>query len=134
MPRFASIPAAPAPTLPRDECLPACCRQLFAIAIFDANGILEQAATVPREQPPQWLDAAFTTIGLKKLLSASLDHTGFAQAKIRTAGYTAWIGHRRRRYVTLLTRPLSWSQEQALDRYLSSLSLAQLIALIQQAQ
>lgn len=109
----------------------ACDPQIFAIAIFDSNGLLEQSATQCFNQADQWLEAAFTSIGLKKLLSVSLNHSSFQQAKIRTQHYTAWIGRRRNRYIALLTLPMSWPQEQALDRYLRGLSLAQLIALSQ---
>ncbi len=107
---------------------------VVAIAIFDRSGILEGCEVCGTAPSQKWLDAAFHTIGLKKLLTTCLKQQNFEHAKVSAAGCTTFILRRRNRYVAIVAPPQPCVQEAALAKQLRNLSLAELIGLVRSRQ
>ncbi len=107
-------------------------QRIFAIATFDANGILERCALGKERNNPVWTEVIFSAIGLKGLLDASLEHQPFHHAKIDGGHQVALLIRRRRRYVAaLMARPASSAEEEAMCRYLQETRLGDLFALVE---
>jgi hypothetical protein len=103
---------------------------LIGIAIFDRSGILEGYETHGAYPNSDWAQAAFHTIGLKKLLTTSLKQQHFEYAKASAQGCTTFVLRRRNRYVAIVSQPQSSVQEAALARILKELSLMELIGFV----
>ena len=131
VPTRSSIPdqsvALAAPRLGPEPC------GISAIAIFDRSGILE-GCKLRSDAPQNWTDAAFHTIGLKKLLTTCLKQQNFEYAKMSAPGCTTFILRRRSRYVAIVAASQSSVEEASFAQRLRQLSLAELIGLASSPQ
>lgn len=107
---------------------------LMALAIFDRSGILEGCEVCGSAPSQDWTNAAFHTIGLKKLLTTCLKQHNFEYAKVSAESCTTFILRRRHRYIAIVSNPQNCEQEVALAQLMRKLSLAELIGLVRQHQ
>ncbi len=107
---------------------------VVAIAIFDRSGILEGCEVCGTAPSQNWTDAAFHTIGLKKLLTTCLKQQNFEYAKVSAPSCTTFILRRRNRYVAIVSPSQDSVKEAALTQHLRNLSLAELISLVRSRQ
>lgn len=119
---------APSPTAPQSSHSSA--SALVALAIFDRSGILEGCEVSDSAPSQDWTNAAFHTIGLKKLLTTCLKQHNFEYAKVSAEGCTTFILRRRHRYIAIVSNPQDCEQEMALAKLMRQLSLAELIGLV----
>jgi len=105
-----------------------------AIAIFDRSGILEGCEVCGNAPSHNWTEAAFHTIGLKKLLTTCLKQQNFEYAKMSAPGCTAFILRRRNRFIAIVAAPQSCVQEASIAKSLRNLSLAEIIGLVRSHQ
>lgn len=118
--------------LRQNRCSLVLSRQVFAIATFDPNGILERCEVGGDRPAFDWTEAIFSAIGFKGLLDAALNHQSFRYAKVSGKNHVAFLVRRRRRYVALLAKPLnSWEDELELRACLRELGTGDLLAMMQ---
>lgn len=132
-PPMSSFVSAPPDSL-RDASQHSWANGIVAIAIFDRSGILEGCEVCGTTPSQNWTDAAFHTIGLKKLLTTCLKQQNFEYAKVSAAGCTTFILRRRNRYVAIVAPPQPCTQEASLAKHLRELNLAELIGLVRSRQ
>ncbi len=126
---MSSFVSAP-PGSPRELGMNSWTQGVVAIAIFDRSGILEGCEVCGTAPSQNWTDAAFHTIGLKKLLTTCLKQQSFEYAKVSCSGCTTFILRRRNRYVAIVAPPQSCAKEASFTQHLRNLSLAELITLV----
>ena len=106
-------------------------RRVFAVATFDANGILERSEIRRDRQELDWTPAIFSAIGCKRLLDAALNHQTFRYAKVSGEDHVAFLVRRRHRYIALLAEPIhSWEEETEIRDSLRSLRIVDLLAMM----
>lgn len=73
-------------------------------AIFDLNGLPKEYFTTAENNNISWVQTIFQALGLRSLLTSSLQLEGFHHAIIQGAGYCAVVVRQNARYTALLLR------------------------------
>lgn len=92
------------------------------MAVFDLNCLPQEYFVTEANSSTEWVQTAFQSLGLRSLLSASLELEGFQQITIHSEATTAIVVRRRQDYLALL-----FQGQVALDRAAESQQMLSLI-------
>ena len=95
---------------------------ILGVAVFDLNCLPQEYFVTEANPSTHWVQTAFQSLGLRSLLSASLELEGFQQITIHSEASTAIVVRRRRDYLALL-----FQGQVALDRAAESQQMLSLI-------
>ena len=74
---------------------------ILGVAIFDVNGLPREYFVTAEEPSTSWVQIVFQALGLRSLLSSSLELEGFYQITIGLKDTTAIVVRRRQDYIAL---------------------------------
>lgn len=77
---------------------------VIGAAVFDLSGLPKEYFTTIENGDISWVQTIFQALGLRSLLTSSLQIDGFHHAVIHGTGYCAVVVKQRVRYVALLVR------------------------------
>lgn len=77
---------------------------VIGAAVFDLSGLPKEYFTTVENGDISWVQTIFQALGLRSLLTSSLQIDGFHHAVIHGTGYCAIVVKQRVRYVALLVR------------------------------
>ncbi len=77
---------------------------VIGAAVFDLSGLPKEYFTTIENGDVSWVQTIFQALGLRSLLTSSLQIEGFHHAVIHGTGYCAVVVKQRLRYVALLVR------------------------------
>lgn len=98
---------------------------LLGVALFDPNGLPREYFVTANHRNTSWVQIVFQALGLRSLLTSSLQLEGFQQIAINLKGSTAIVLRRRNDYVALLVNaaiaPTCQTQSEVLEQWVNSL-------------
>lgn len=78
---------------------------IVGAAIFDLNGLPKEYFTTPDNGNMSWVQTIFQALGLRSLLTSSLQLEGFRHATIYGTEYSAIVVKQKAHYTALLVKP-----------------------------